>query len=163
MALDRLRHEQELGWFSNAFHSVTHAVSSVANTVAHDVTSVVNTVEDDAKKIGGAISSAAKTAISTLGNIVGANKCFIVKKVCSTVCGEGIGSLGLCTADDGLVVATCETVGLGPEDPAADVCAGVLGAAFEGVCTAAINEIGTLTGDACAKAIGCWYWYLLRW
>ena len=45
-----------------------------------------------------------------------------------------------------MVATTCEAVGLGPEDPAADLCAGVMGVAFEGICVAAVHELGSLAG-----------------
>merc|ERR1712007_314405 len=128
------------GMISGAEHAVSGAVSSAENAVS---------------SFANKISSTARNAMNTLGNALGANKCTVVNMVCKTVCGKGIGSLGLCTADDALVVSTCEAVGLGPEDPAADVCAAAMGAAFEGICGAAVNEIGTLTGDACSKAFSC--------
>ena len=54
-----------------------------------------------------------------------------------------------------MVAGTCEAVGLGPEDPAADICASSLAAAYEGLCIAAVKELGTFAGDMCAKAMGC--------
>jgi len=60
-----------------------------------------------------------------------------------------------CTVDDGMVAGTCEAVGLGPEDPAADICAVSLGAAFEGLCYAAVRELGSFAGNMCAKSMGC--------
>ena len=55
-----------------------------------------------------------------------------------------------------MVAATCEAVGMGPEDPMSDACAGLLASAFEGLCVAALHELGTFAGDMCAKAMGCW-------
>ena len=81
----------------------------------------------------------------------------IISKVCGKVCGKGVGSLADCTADDALVAATCEAVGFGPEDPAADTCAAVLAAAFEGLCAAAVHEVGVFVGAQCTKLMGCWY------
>jgi len=60
-----------------------------------------------------------------------------------------------CSVDDGMVAGTCEAVGLGPEDPAADICASSLAAAYEGLCIAAVKELGKFAGDMCAKAMGC--------
>ena len=143
--------EQEFGWFSGAFHSVEHAASNAV----HAVSNVVHTVENDAAKIGAAVSAEAKGALTSLEKVVGANKCKLIKLVCGKVIGKGIGSLGLCTADDAMVAGVCEAVGLGPEDPASDVCAAALGTAFEGICVAGIKELGTLTTDAAVKAMGC--------
>ena len=64
-------------------------------------------------------------------------------------------SQAMCVADDTAIAAACEAVGLGPEDPAADVCAVLLDVAFETACTIAVKEGSALTSSAVKNALHC--------
>merc|ERR1712178_76954 len=78
-----------------------------------------------------------------------------IKEACRhlfTVAGT---SAGACAVDAGEAAAACEAAGLGPEDPLADTCAGILGSTVAGACVAAIKEGGSFTGGQCKQAAGC--------
>jgi hypothetical protein len=75
---------------------------------------------------------------------------------CQKLIGDkGVRTLAECTKLAGEAVLACETVGLGPEDPLADLCAAALGAGFEVGCTAAVEAGRTVTINTCMGFAGC--------
>lgn len=81
--------------------------------------------------------------------------CLVIKEACSHLFKAGVTSIARCKLEDAEVVAACEAVGLGPEDPLADTCSGILGSTVADACAAAIREGGSFTGSKCQQAAGC--------
>lgn len=81
--------------------------------------------------------------------------CNIISKVCDVIAEEAIVTLEGCTtlAVEGAVL--CETVGLGPENPWADICAAVVGAAIKMGCDKAIEAAEEFGADGCKRAANC--------
>jgi hypothetical protein len=81
--------------------------------------------------------------------------CFVIKGVCDLIAKQNITTKTGCTELSGEGVGLCETVGLGPEDPWADACAVVVGAAIKEGCDSAVSHLRSFTATECKKAAGC--------
>lgn len=81
--------------------------------------------------------------------------CDIIDPACKWLVGEGVDEVVECTVDATEAGAACEIVGLGPEDPFADVCAAMLSSALEGACVAAVSKGETWGTNQCESACGC--------
>lgn len=79
----------------------------------------------------------------------------MIDLACDALFKDAVDSKALCLVDTAEAVATCEAVGLGPEDPLADACAFVLGTVVTTACEAAVSK-GVKFGKAqCKTAAGC--------
>jgi len=84
--------------------------------------------------------------------------CKVVDAACSalfSLLGSAITSAGACTLGAAEIAGICEAVGLGPEDPFADICAVVLGGGFEAACLAAVSAGKSFGVSSCDAVAGC--------
>jgi hypothetical protein len=81
--------------------------------------------------------------------------CSVVDKLCAYISKNPITGKAGCAAAGAGAAATCETIGLGPEDPLADVCAGVAGGALAMSCLHTISKGGTFNAPACRQMANC--------
>jgi len=82
-------------------------------------------------------------------------ECKIINLACSKLFAKAVTSVVGCTLDDALVVATCEAVAMGPEDPLGDACAAILGITVEAGCVAMVNKGAAFTAAKCKSVAGC--------
>lgn len=81
--------------------------------------------------------------------------CFIVKGVCDTIGAMHIDSTAGCAEMAVSAASICEAVGLGPEDPVADLCAAIVGGAIEDACKEVVQQGQKLSAAECKRAAGC--------
>ena len=72
-----------------------------------------------------------------------------------TPCIGGISSMVDCEIEADTAASICEIVGLGPEDPFADICAVIMEGALNYACVKALQVATNWAYDGCVDAVGC--------
>jgi len=85
----------------------------------------------------------------------GSLSCFVIKKACNVIAGKAISSIVECQELVAEAAGICEAVGLGPEDPFADICAATIGTLIETACVAAVKEGKQFGANECIAAANC--------
>lgn len=85
----------------------------------------------------------------------GGSACEIIDKVCDTIFEHPAKTKAACVLDAAAAAGVCETVGLGPENPLADVCAFVLGGAVGVACEKLVDTGLQFGADKCKQIAGC--------
>lgn len=82
--------------------------------------------------------------------------CNVIKGVCDIIGkGGGYATKSQCTSLSVEGAGLCVLVGLGPEDPFADTCAGVVGGVVKVACDRAVREFRHFAADECKRVAGC--------
>jgi len=81
--------------------------------------------------------------------------CFVISKVCDLIANQNITTSMGCHGLAAEGVGLCQTVGLGPEDPWADICSAVIAGVIEVGCNKAVDAARQYGAEECKRAAGC--------
>lgn len=81
--------------------------------------------------------------------------CAVVKGICDTIGKQNIVTDAECEAIADGAGSTCEIVGLGPEDPLADICLAVVRGAIKDGCKEVVKQGEKYGVSECKSAAGC--------
>merc|ERR1719401_2773931 len=83
--------------------------------------------------------------------------CGLAKKLCDKVAANPITTYAGCAALGFGAGTTCQIIGWGPEDPAADVCTGLAGGVLAVACHQAVAADDKFDAKGCTEALHCTY------
>merc|ERR1711920_1170301 len=81
--------------------------------------------------------------------------CGTIEAVCEHLVPKSISTRTACIGTSALIAGACQMYGWGPENPVADACSLVLGAAFLAFCSKSIIHSEPFDTKACIECVGC--------